>query len=595
MSRAAAGAALTLLVVLLSALTMSQSAQAGVTTLYVFQGGTDGNQPQGKLVEGADHNFYGTTYLGGTYGHGTVFKIGPNGGTPAYLYSFCSQTDCTDGSGPAAGLILASDGSFYGTTEGGGASNLGTVFQLALVAGTWKETVIYSFGGSTDGSYPQAPLIQGSDGNLYGTTFDGGENGGGDSFGTLFGITTSGTLTYLYNFCPFSETGCTDGGNPVAGLIPGSGPDINFYGTNFDGAGSSAYGTVFHIDITSRSTPTTIYSFYGTASRYPSGSLVLGTDGNLYGTTQDGGGELSGAVFGVTLSGTPTILYFFSGPTGGRKPVGGLVQATNGNFYGTTFNGGTDSAGTIFEITAGGTQGQLFRFDSASNGANPSAGLVQGSNGALYGATQAGGSYSAGTVFKLTQDPTSTSLISSLHPSIFGQSVSFTATVTSESGIPGAEVTFKNGNANLGTVTPVDGVATFATTSLAAGTHEITAVFDGGPNFSGSTSSVLSQVVSPATTTVTLTSSLNPSTFGQSVKFTATVNPQFSGTPGAPVTFKDGSATLGAVTPVGGVATLTTTSLAVGTHSITAAFGGGPNFSASTSSVLSQAVNSTSP
>ena len=184
-------------------------------------------------------------------------------------------------------------------------------------------------------------------------------------------------------------------------------------------------------------------------------------------------------------------------------------------------------------------------------------------------------------------------LTSSLNPSIFAQSVVFTKMVAPQfGGSPTGTVTFKNGTTSLGTATLVSGVATLTTTTLVVGTASITAVYNGSTSFSGSTSSALSQVVNKATSTVTLTSSLNPSIFAQSVVFTATVAPQFGGSPTGTVTFKNGSGTtMGTVTLAGGVVVFTTTTMAVGTQSITAVYNGSTSFSGSTSSALSQVVN----
>jgi Bacterial Ig-like domain (group 3) len=180
---------------------------------------------------------------------------------------------------------------------------------------------------------------------------------------------------------------------------------------------------------------------------------------------------------------------------------------------------------------------------------------------------------------------------SSLNPSAVGQSVTFSATVSAASGTPDGEVTFKNGSANLGTVTLVEGVATFTTSDLKAGTNPITAEYHGNSKFLGTTSPVLNQVVDQATSTVTLSSSLNPSTYGQAVTFTATVAGEFGGTPRGKVKFMNGSAFLGTGTLTGGVATLITATLGVGTQSITAQYDGNSSFSGSTSSALSQVVN----
>ena len=216
-----------------------------VTTLYTFCGQSDcGAYPYAGLVQSTDGNFYGTTPYGGTNNGGTVFKITPSG-TLTTLYSFCSQgDDCSDGSQPYAGLVQGTDGNFYGTTYYGGPGtcdnpshgtvSCGTVFKITP---TGALTTLHSF-VSTDGGNPDAGLVEGTDGNFYGTTPYGGANGTND--GTIFKITPSGTLTSLYSFC--SESGCTDGGQPNAALIQDS--NGLFYGTT-EWGGSGNYGTIF--------------------------------------------------------------------------------------------------------------------------------------------------------------------------------------------------------------------------------------------------------------------------------------------------------------------------------------------------------------
>jgi large repetitive protein len=334
-----------------------------LTTLYSFcsqNGCTDGTVPQAVLVQGTDGNFYGTTAIGGANGYGTVFKMTPSG-TLTTLYSFCPQTGCTDGKNPQAGLVQGTDGNFYGTTaSGGGANNYGTVFKITP-SGTL--TSLYSFcsqSGCTDGVIPVAGLVQGTDGNFYGTTYYGGAGGANNVLppgaapgdGTVFKITPSGTLTTLYSFCP--QTGCTDGKNPQAGLVQGT--DGNFYGTTSEG-GANNYGTVFKI--TPSGTLTTLYSFCSqggcTDGEAPYAGLIQGTDGNFYGTTLVAGANNYGTAFKITPSGTLTTLYSFcsqSGCTDGGYVYAGLVQGTDGNFYGTTEIGGANNDGTVYTLSA---------------------------------------------------------------------------------------------------------------------------------------------------------------------------------------------------------------------------------------------------
>jgi uncharacterized repeat protein (TIGR03803 family) len=317
-----------------------------LTTLYSFcsqSGCTDGQNTRAALVQATNGNFYGTTVSGGANGYGTVFKITPNG-TLTTLYSFCSQSGCTDGQYPFAGLVQATNGDFYGTTEYG-AIGYGTVFKITP---NGTLTTLHSFAGyPTDGASPYAGLIQATNGDLYGTTTAGGANGGG----TAFKITLSGTLTTLYSFC--SRSGCTDGEGPVAGVVQATNGDL--YGITNQG-GADGYGTVFKI--TPSGTLTTLYSFGSQSGdgANPTAGLVRATNGDLYGTTYLGGANNGGTVFSLTPSGTLTTLYSFcsqSGCTGGIDPYAGLVQATNGDLYGTTSSGGAYDAGTVFSLSVG--------------------------------------------------------------------------------------------------------------------------------------------------------------------------------------------------------------------------------------------------
>jgi uncharacterized repeat protein (TIGR03803 family) len=389
------------------------------TMLHSFNS-SDGEEPLSGLVQGANGSLYGTTALGGASGQcvdgcGTFFRI-TLAGTLVQLHDF----EQTDGQGPAGGLIQATGGYIYGITANGGANFAGTVFKTTPGR---KLTTLYNFcsqdvnGICYDGDEPQAGLVQGTDGKLYGTTIAGGAN----VYGTVFSITIDGALTTLYNFC--SQGGCTDGASPHAGLIQGI--DGNFYGTTLFGGAydncstydPSGCGTVFKI--TPQGKLTTIYSFCSqsgcTDGSEPYAGLVQGTDGNFYGTTEFGGANNGGTVFKLTPNGTLTTLYSFCSQNDcadGEGPLG-LIQGTDGNFYGTTITGGINGLyGTIFNITPGGTLTTLYNFCSQSacaDGANPYAGLVQDTNGRFYGTTAYGGpndcGYSelgCGTVFSLS-------------------------------------------------------------------------------------------------------------------------------------------------------------------------------------------------
>ena len=319
-----------------------------LTTLYNFcsqHNCADGEYPYAGLVQGSDGNFYGTTSGGGTARfYGTVFRVTP-GGTLTTLYSFCSQPSCADGADPIAGLVLGSDGSFYGTTTAGGTRNLGTIFKITPSGGL---TTLYSFGGQPDGAYPYAVLVQGSDGNFYGTT----SSGGFSNQGTIFRITPGGSLTRLYSFCTLTD--CADGYTPFSGLVQGS--DGNFYGTTSNG-GAENDGTVFRV------TPSggliTLHSFCSQTDcadgMTPYSTLVQSLDGNFYGTTHLGGSDI-GTIFRITPGGVLTTLYTFSGLSDGAKAFGGLIQARDGNFYGTAYFGGGNNFGTVFRLLESSTQ-----------------------------------------------------------------------------------------------------------------------------------------------------------------------------------------------------------------------------------------------
>jgi uncharacterized repeat protein (TIGR03803 family) len=234
-------------------------AQSGNESVLHSFDRADGENPYAGVIQGNDGNFYGTTGVGGANGYGTVFQLTPSG-TLTIRYSFCTVVEpspgfCLDGDLPYAGVIQGTDGSFYGTTFAGGANGLddGTVFQLTP-SGTL--TILYSFcnqAGCADGEAPYAGVIQGNDGNFYGTTFEAGAMG----VGTVFQLTPSGTLTTLYSFC--SQASCADGDDPYAGVIQGN--DGNFYGTTLEGGANGSYGTVYELSAslptpTPTSTPT---------------------------------------------------------------------------------------------------------------------------------------------------------------------------------------------------------------------------------------------------------------------------------------------------------------------------------------------------
>jgi uncharacterized repeat protein (TIGR03803 family) len=366
--------------------------EAGVTLVSLVSfNQTNGDFPSAGLVQAKDGNFYGTTTFGGSGSYGTVFQMSPSG-TFTNLISF----DGTNGASPHAGLVQGTDGSFYGTTYAGGTNGYGTIFQLTT-SGTLTTLVTFAIG---TGGHPIAGLIQGQDGNFYGTTSFGGTNIGG----TAFQVMTNGALTTLVSF----NVSGNGGNSPCAGLVQAN--DGCLYGTTELG-GTNGCGTIFKL--TTNGTFTSLYSFTGTNDgAKPYAGLVQGSDGNFYGTTSAGGAYTNqsglgyGTVFEFATNGTLTTLVSF-GNTNGANPQAGLVQASDGNFYGTTSAGGayTNQSGfgygTIFKLATNGTLTTLVSFNG-TNGASPQAGLVQGVDGNFYGTTAQGGTNGYGTVFQLS-------------------------------------------------------------------------------------------------------------------------------------------------------------------------------------------------
>jgi len=328
---------------LCAATAMALPAQETFTTLHSFDS-TDGANPGVVLIEATNGALYGTASSFGANGAGRVFKMTP-GGTLTTVYNFCSESGCMDGVLPEAGLLQATSGDFYGTTNGGGLG-YGTVFKITP-GGTL--TTLYSFcsqSGCADGAFPVAGLLQTADGNLYGITLSGGRPADG---GTVFEITPTGRLTTMHKFC--SQNDCTDGSNPLAALVEATDGDL--YGTT-SGGGTSDLGTVFKI--TRSGTLTTLHSFDRTDGSAPGAVLAQGTDGNFYGTTNSGGARGYGTIFEMAPSGTLATLHSFCehlGCTDGRNPEAGLMQATNGTFYGTASFGGANQDGTVFNFSVG--------------------------------------------------------------------------------------------------------------------------------------------------------------------------------------------------------------------------------------------------
>ncbi|QMU29621.1 choice-of-anchor tandem repeat GloVer-containing protein [Adhaeribacter radiodurans] len=351
------------------------------SVLHHFNKPTDGGNSYGSLTQGKDGNFYGMTYSGGTFNYGTIFRISSTG-----TFKVVHHLQTLDGTYPDRNnLVSASDGNLYGMIRTGGNNGTGTIFKLTT-AGAFN--VIRHLDYRNDGGRPTSSLVQGADGALYGTTSQGGTNG----YGTIFKITTKGTLTVLHHL----EVK-TDGGTPMGALYRNS--DGNFYGLNSDG-GKAFYGTIFKI--TPSGTYTVLNTFNGASQgNSPSGSIILAKDGAYYGTTNNGGANQHGTIFKI-CGGVTTVLRSFNKNTDGGFPYDGLVQGTDGSFYGLTSEGGNYNSGTIYRITAGGSFKVLYHFNSSVEGSGPAGSLIQGKDGSFYGTAKYGGPNRGGTIFKIT-------------------------------------------------------------------------------------------------------------------------------------------------------------------------------------------------
>ncbi len=498
-------------------------------TLYSFTGGSDGKNPWGGVILDGSGNLYGTTLYGGG-GSGTLFEISSNG-TFKSLYSFKIDSG---GGDPEGTLIRDSSGNLYGTTTTGGTTNLpnGTVFEYGA-NGTY--TPLHSFGYTIDGAGPNSALIMDNKGDLFGTTFIGSPNGGG----AVFELSPDGSGGYkdttLYSFSTAYEI--------YSGLVMDSAG--NLYGTTSTG-GASNSGVVFELspDGSGGYTYSTLHTFTGSGSDggNPNGGLVLDGKGNLYGTTSSGGAGGGGTVFKLSTDGSSfTTLYSFAvNGSGGAYPKDTLLMDPKGNLYGTTYDGGASNDGVVFELSPNGNGGYtnttLHTF-AGSDGANPYAGLTTDGNGNLYGTTANGGTNNDGTVFELTGAPLASTTTTAGNVSVpFSpntQNVTLTANVTSSSGtVNEGTVTFTilQGSTVIGTATTSNtvnngqaSVSYALPTGLAAGTYTIDAVYNGGPDFTGSfdAAHALTVLLAPTVTT-------NPTnqtvTAGQSAAFTAAAN-----------------------------------------------------------------------
>lgn len=367
------------------------------SVLSHFSNATTGSSPRGRLVEGSDGNLYGMTGSGGTFGYGTIFKCSRSTGAITVMRHLNTTTD---GGYPYGSLCRSSDGNFYGmTSRGGGSLENGTIFRISS---SGSFSVLLRLPDGYRGIYPYGNLLQGKDGNFYGTCTSGGARNGG----TLYKLCPTGSFTTLRSL-EYSTTGI----NLQGSLVQGS--DGHFYGMTFHG-GPSGYGTVFRM--TASGSLTVIRSLTSSTGVNPQGSLVQGSDGLFYGMTSSGGSTNQGTIFKINSSGTLTVIKNLD-YSSGANPRGSLVQGKDGYLYGMTNSGGTNGQGTIFRISTDGTVFNILTHLISAKGAHPSGSLMQGSDGNFYGMTQTGGANNRGVIFRLT--PTGTySILKSFADSI---------------------------------------------------------------------------------------------------------------------------------------------------------------------------------
>lgn len=407
----AANSALALAILFALSVLATQATYAQTFTVqHNFTDGHDGGSPFAGLTISKAGVLYGTAVYGGV-GNGTVFRLALKNSKWLFspLYSFAGGSD---GANPQARVIIGPDGALYGTTQLGGNGH-GTVFRLSPPATAcktalcpWTETVLYRFSGGADGDNPLAEVVFDQAGNLYGTTYLGGGGTCNTTYpcGVVYKLTRSNgswTESVLYTF-----TGGGDGGAPTAGLIFDSAGSL--YGTTTVG-GLHNRGTVFQMTPTGSGwTENVLYSFMGGDGYQPVSGLIFDHQGNLYGTTIHGGSVNGGVAFELTSSNgiwAETRLYSFGAQDGdGLSPYGSLVMDSNGNLYGTTSSGGPGNIGNIFKLTpasGGWTSTVLYNFTDGSTGANPFGGLIFDANGNLYGTTGSGGTDGWGVVFEV--------------------------------------------------------------------------------------------------------------------------------------------------------------------------------------------------
>jgi uncharacterized repeat protein (TIGR03803 family) len=548
------------------------------TVLYNFGGRSGGAGPVAGLTMDSAGNLFGAAVNGGSRGKGTVFELAPPYTAVTTLHTF--TTVGTDGWNPYSGLAMDSAGNLYGTTASdsvnacfsaeGYAMGCGMVFELSP-SGT--ETLLYNFkggftAGGSDGQTPYnyGTLLRDSSGNLYGTTSSGGASVNTTAGnGIVFKVDPSGNETVLYNFLG----GTTDGCYPYGSVIQDA--SGNLYGTTSScgnggnpGSGTPGNGTIWKL--TPEGVETVLYNFTDLAT--PLAGLTMDSSGNLYGVTEFGGPAELGQLYKLSPDGTFTVLHNFDGSNDGSTPIGTVLIGSDGNLYGSAATNGPNGGGTVWGyglsqpsqtltvtlagtgtgivssspagITCPGTCSALFPQGTVvtlaeTPGTNSTFGDWSGACSGSASACQVTLTQSASVtaLFTANLQTTATSLTSSQNPGPYGQAVVFTATVTPQSsGTPTGIVTFYDGTAALGVQSLSGGTAQYSTSNLTAGSHSITAVYGGDSNYQGSSSSPLSQTINPATTTViwSIPTAITYGTALSATQLNATAAPVSAGT-----------------------------------------------------------------
>ncbi len=517
---------------------------------------TDGSFATSGVISDAAGDLFGTTSQGASSGDGTVFEVAAGSGTITTLATF----NGTNGQGPRAGLLMDASGDLFGTTYGGGSASDGTVFEV--VAGTHALITLATFTGS-NGANPSVALIADRSGDLFGTT----QYGGASNDGTVFEV-AAGThaLTTLASF------NGANGLEPVGTLVEDSKGDL--FGAATDG-GAYGDGDVFEVAAGSH-TITVLASFNGTNGQWP-GDLITDGSGNLFGVTWAGGASSDGTVFEVAAgSNAITSLASFTGGASGLNPSCELVEDGSGNLFGTTYNGGASNDGTLFEVAAGShTITTLASFNGA-NGQNPQGDLIE-SGGNLYSTTAFGGASGYGTVFEY-QLAAQTGTVS------YGQSVTFTATVSSSAGVPpDGSVQFLVNGAAYGSPVALSGATAQLAISEPAGSYTIAVQYTGDANYAvtlPAAETTATFTVNQAATDTAVTPSTATVSYGQSVTFTATVSSSAGVPPDGSVQFLVNGAAYGSPVALSGATAQVAISEPAGSYTIAAEYTGDANYAA---------------